>query len=91
MKTLQISKFKARCLGLLKDVRDTGEPIAVTLRGEPIAIIQPPGAVGPGKAATVSETLRRLRPLLLAEEEELDLPPRRYQRPSATAPFPDES
>lgn len=91
MKTLQISKFKARCLGLLKDVRDTGEPIAVTLRGEPIAIIQPPGAAVPENDATVSETLRRLRPLLLAEEGELDLPPRRYRRPSATDPFPDET
>lgn len=88
MKTLQISKFKAHCLGLLKDVRDTGEPIAVTLRGEPIAIIQPPGTATLEKAESVSETLRRLRPLLLAEEAELDLPPRRYRRSSATDPFP---
>lgn len=90
MKTLQISNFKARCLGLLKDVRDTGEPIAVTLRGEPIAIIQPPGTAALEKAESVSETLRRLRPLLLAEEEQLDLPPRSYRRPSAADPFPAE-
>jgi antitoxin (DNA-binding transcriptional repressor) of toxin-antitoxin stability system len=42
MKTLQISKCKARCLGLLKEVHDTGGSIAITLRGETLAIIHPP-------------------------------------------------
>ena len=37
-----ISKFKATCLGLLKKVRQTGEPIVVTLRGEPVAMVVPP-------------------------------------------------
>jgi len=37
-----ISVFKATCLGLLKKVRQTGEPIVVTLRGEPVAMVVPP-------------------------------------------------
>ena len=37
-----ISEFKATCLGLLKKVRQTGEPILVTLRGEPVAMVVPP-------------------------------------------------
>jgi prevent-host-death family protein len=40
--TVTISKFKATCLGLLKKVRRTGEPIVVTLRGEPVAMVVPP-------------------------------------------------
>ena len=62
MKTLQVSKFKARCLGLLEEIRDTGEPLALTLRGETLAIVQPPGATDPQRRETVSETLQRLRP-----------------------------
>jgi len=37
-----ISEFKATCLGLLKKVKQTGEPIVVTLRGEPVAMVVPP-------------------------------------------------
>lgn len=37
-----ISVFKARCLALLKRVRDTGQPIVVTKFGEPVAEIVPP-------------------------------------------------
>ena len=37
-----ISKFKATCLGLMKKVRNTGQPILVTLKGEPVALVVPP-------------------------------------------------
>ncbi len=37
-----ISKFKATCLALLDKVKRTGQPILVTRRGEPIAIVSPP-------------------------------------------------
>ncbi len=40
--SIPISKFKATCLALLDKVKRTGEPIVVTRRGEPIAIIEPP-------------------------------------------------
>jgi prevent-host-death family protein len=39
---IAISKFKATCLGLLKQVNQRGEPILVTLKGEPIAMVVPP-------------------------------------------------
>lgn len=90
MKTLQVSKFKARCLGLLKEIRDTGEPLALTLRGETLAIVQPPGSTSPLRQESVSETLQRLHPLLLAENSDLDVPPRDSTRASARNPFPEE-
>lgn len=89
MKTLQVSKFKTHCLGLLREIRDTGEPLGVTLRGKTLAIIQPPGARDPQCRETVSETLKRLYPLLLVEEDEFEATPRIEPRPSATRPFSD--
>jgi len=41
MKTVLVSEFKAKCIGLLKNVQKTREPIVVTLRGEPIARVEP--------------------------------------------------
>jgi prevent-host-death family protein len=37
-----VTKFKAACLALLEKVKKTGQPILVTRRGEPIALISPP-------------------------------------------------
>ena len=43
-----ISKFKATCLALLDKVKRTGQPLLVTKRGEPIALISsPPEPVRP--------------------------------------------
>jgi prevent-host-death family protein len=41
MKTVAISEFKARCLGLLEEVKATGEELVVTKRGAPIARVTP--------------------------------------------------
>jgi len=40
--TIVISKFKATCLAVLSKVKQTGQPVLVTRRGEPIALIEPP-------------------------------------------------
>ncbi len=40
--TIMISKFKATCLAVLNKVKQTGQPVLVTRRGEPIALIEPP-------------------------------------------------
>ena len=88
MKVLQVSKFKARCLGLLRAIRDTGEPMAVTLRGETLAVVHPPGPRDPVRRESVAETLDRLEPLLLAEEDEFIAPERVAARPDALAPLP---
>lgn len=42
MQEMLISKFKAKCIGALKEVKRTKKPLTVTLRGEPIAVVQPP-------------------------------------------------
>ena len=41
MKTILVSEFKAKCIGLLKEVKKTGQPLTVTLRGEPLARVEP--------------------------------------------------
>lgn len=86
MKTLLVSKFKAQCLGLLREIRDTGEPLAVTLRGETLAIVQAPGSAAIHRKETVAQTLHRLQPLLLAEDEEFEAPVR-SSRHFALEPF----
>jgi len=41
METLSISKFKATCLSVLKDVKERKKRVLITKRGEPIAEIIP--------------------------------------------------
>lgn len=42
MENIAISQFKATCLKLLKKVKNTGEPLLVTRKGIPIAMVSPP-------------------------------------------------
>ena len=46
MKEVAISEFKAKCLGILEEVRKTRKPIRVTRFGKPVAEVIPPS---PGK------------------------------------------
>jgi antitoxin (DNA-binding transcriptional repressor) of toxin-antitoxin stability system len=41
MKSLSLSKFKARCIAELKALQESGEELIVTLRGEPLARVVP--------------------------------------------------
>jgi prevent-host-death family protein len=41
MKTMLISDFKAKCIAVLKEVARSGEPVVVTLRGRPMARVEP--------------------------------------------------
>lgn len=41
-KEVAISEFKAKCLGILEQVRKTRKPIRVTRFGEPVAEVVPP-------------------------------------------------
>ena len=45
MESMLISEFKAKAIATLKKVRDTGEPVLVTIRGVAVAEIFPPRAV----------------------------------------------
>lgn len=42
MKEVAISEFKAKCLGILEEVRKTRKPIRVTRFGKPVAEVIPP-------------------------------------------------
>ena len=42
MKEVAISEFKAKCLGILEQVRKTRRPIRITRFGEPVAEVVPP-------------------------------------------------
>lgn len=41
MKKMAVSEFKARCIAVLREAVQTGEPILVTRRGVPIARVEP--------------------------------------------------
>lgn len=41
MKTMLVSDFKAKCIAVLKEVQRSGEPVVVTLRGQPMARVEP--------------------------------------------------
>ncbi len=41
MKTIPAGEFKARCLMLMDDVRNTREPLLITKRGKPVAKLVP--------------------------------------------------
>ena len=47
VKEIAISVFKAKCLGILEEVRKTRKPVRVTRFGKPVADVVPPS---PGKA-----------------------------------------
>ena len=41
MKTMLVSDFKAKCIGVIKEVQRSGEPVVVTLRGRPMVRVEP--------------------------------------------------
>lgn len=45
MQTIAISKFKATCLGLLEEIKQTGKEMLVTKKGSPLALVGPPPAL----------------------------------------------
>ena len=45
MEEIAVSKFKATCLAVLKQVNRTGEPVLVTRFGKPVAEVVPPSSV----------------------------------------------
>lgn len=42
-KTIAATEFKARCLKLIDQVHDTGQPLTITKRGKVVAVLQPAG------------------------------------------------
>ena len=46
MNTVNASEFKAKCLALLDQVKETGEPLLILKRGKPVAQLSPPTTEG---------------------------------------------
>lgn len=42
MKRINVSEFKAVCLRLLEEVRQTGQPVEILKNGKPLAVVHPP-------------------------------------------------
>ncbi len=42
MKEINASEFKAKCLAILDEVSQTGEPVTILKRGKPVARLVPP-------------------------------------------------
>jgi len=40
-RTVGIAEFKAKCVGLIKETRRTGTGLVITLRGRPVARLEP--------------------------------------------------
>ncbi len=49
MDEIPISKFKATCLAVLENVKQSGKPVLVTRFGQPVAEIYPVNAIHPGR------------------------------------------
>ena len=41
-KTMGAAEFKATCLRVIKQMREDGEPVTITNRGRPVAVLAPP-------------------------------------------------
>ncbi len=41
MHSIPAGEFKAKCLGVIEDVHESGQPIVVTKRGVPVVMIVP--------------------------------------------------
>lgn len=47
MKTVSVTQFKAHCLEMVNAVAETGQPVVLTKRGKPTAmVVQPPSNGG---------------------------------------------
>jgi len=54
MKTIGAGVFKAKCLGILDEVAENGEPVSVTKRGKVVGVLIPPS----GKETDASASLK---------------------------------
>ena len=41
MKKVLISEFKAKCIGMINEIQETGETLLITRRGKPVAMVGP--------------------------------------------------
>lgn len=72
MRTMLISEFKAKCIAALKSVEQTREPIVITLRGKPLASIQPVEQATSGRRLGRLKGMMRIRGDLVRPDSSRD-------------------
>ncbi len=72
MKSIAVSEFKAKCIGILKEVQRRREGVVVTLRGKPVAVVQPPPEPGGGKRLGALQGSMRIRRDLVRASSSMD-------------------
>ena len=67
-KHVAAAEFKAKCLRIINEMQETGEPVIVTRRGRPVAIVSlPPSAEAPKPSAE----LRPIEPAITVDSVRL--------------------
>lgn len=61
MRTIPAGEFKAKCLAIMDEVNETGEPVLVTKRGKPVARVTPALETAPRKKVDVDSIFGALR------------------------------
>ncbi|MBI3783862.1 MAG: type II toxin-antitoxin system prevent-host-death family antitoxin [Deltaproteobacteria bacterium] len=72
MKTMLVSDFKAKCIGVLKEVERSGEPVVVTLRGRPMVRVERFAKEGRPKQLGVLKGSMRIRRDLVRSDSSAD-------------------
>ncbi len=75
MKEVAISEFKAKCLGLIEQVRKTRKPIRITRFGKPVAEVVPPspGADAADWMGSMADRMEIVGDIISPVIEEADL------------------
>ena len=55
-KTIAAAEFKATCLRVIKQMGRDGQPVTITNRGRPVAVLSP--VPGPGKRSSIIGAMR---------------------------------
>lgn len=77
-KIVGMAEFKANCTRLLRELEQDGEPITVTVRGKPVAVVKPPETL-PRKLEPVFGMLRSDRYRFDADPSEPAVDPAEWE------------
>lgn len=76
MKTIPITEFKSKCLRLVDEVRETGEPLEITRRGKVVALLSAPVTIGSYEPGQFKDRVKIvgdiMEPVLPSEEWDLE-------------------
>lgn len=72
MRTMGAGQFKAKCLAVLDEVHETGEPVLITKRGKPVARVTVVGE-SPSRQMSVDSIFESLQGLMSVADDAGDL------------------